>query len=702
MAMGVLALLGLLGFKIALERLVDRYPFEPERALGVGQSRIFTDRFGESIFAELSPEGQWRLPVRLSEMSTNLTLATLALEDKRFWRHKGVDWLAGGRSVVANLRNQDIVTGASTLSMQLARLLYPEPRSVGRKLRQIARAIDMERQFPKDWILEQYLNHAPYGGNLVGVEAASRYYFRESAKDLDVYQAALLAGIPQRPAALRPDRHLERALRRRQVALGRMADLGWIRTEIAEANPEVHLAPTPLNEDGARIGTRQREPVYATSVMAQAGRASIDLRIQNTARQTLERGIDRTPHAQHGAMVVIDNASNEALAVVGSLGIHHPEDNWVNAALAPRSPGSALKPFIYLAALDSGRLIPETLVWDGPLVNREYRPENFDGAYRGWIPARDALSLSLNTPAVRLLHQIGPDPLLATLRDCGLKRLERTADETGLALALGGVETTLLELTGAYAGLARGGLFQEPITQLGQSKDDAPEPLQPFSTGSIRLLRRMLSAAPLPGASGEPVCWKTGTSSGARDAWCLAFNPEITVGVWIGNKSGAPAPGSSGATTAAPIVADFLGAFYQQRPRPIFPGRDDGLEAIEICAETGLRARPQCQERRRASAVIGSPLRPCRDPHADTESVPTSQSPTILSPKERPYFALHGTAPTIALRAEPKGPFRWFHNGKLLEQEGHELEQAFDVGAHQLICVAPDGRASAPVRFEVR
>lgn len=702
LAVGLLTLLALTGFKIALERLVARYPFEPEKALDVGVSRIFVDRFGESIFAELSPEGQWRLPIALDQVATNMTLATLALEDKRFWDHQGVDWLAGARSVVANLRHQDIVTGASTLSMQLARLLYPEPRSLGRKLRQIARAIDMERHFSKEWILEQYFNHAPYGGNLVGVEAASRYYFRKSARDLDLYQSALLAGIPQRPTALRPDRHPERAARRQRFALERMASLGWIPPEVAETVPRLELAPTPLNEDGARIGIRQREPVFATSLMANALRATISLDTQEMARGVLERGLERVAHAEHGAVVVVDNASAETLAVVGSLGIHHPKDNWVNAALAPRSPGSALKPFIYLAALDAGRLIPETMVWDGPLLNRDYRPENFDGTYRGWISARDALALSLNTPAVRLLRDIGPENLIGVLRACGLRRLNRTAADTGLALALGGVETTLLELTGAYAGLASNGRFRAPKTT--QTIDDPPSDYgQPFSVGSIQLLRRMLSAAPLPGGSGEPVCWKTGTSSGARDAWCVAFNPELTIGVWVGNKSGAPAPGSSGATAAAPIVADFLSAYYQRRPRPTFPETTTGLREVAICASTGLRARGSCRDPSPALAVIGAPLRPCLEDHGAIEDTPpTTRRPTILSPKERAYFALNGAPPKIALRAEPRSAVRWFHNGRLLTEEGPQLARPFPIGSHQLICVAPDGRTSDTVYFEVR
>lgn len=687
-------------------------PFDPALASEAGASQIYTDRNGVPIYSELNAAEQWRLPVPLSSISTNVTLATLAIEDKRFFDHRGVDWMAGARAALQNITQRRVVSGASTITMQLARLMYPEPRSLKAKRRQIGRALDLERQRSKEWVLEQYLNHAPYGANIVGIEAASRFYFGKIAKDLGIYEAALLAGIPQRPTALRPDRNPERAGQRRDYALRRMVELKWASAKILDAPPPVQVLPERARPSFTRIGVEIQEPVLVTSVMKRldpiAHQSTINMSLQELARRILRRRLKTLPDTFHGALVLIDNQTREVLACVGGLGALQTNDNWINGATIPRSPGSTLKPFIYLEAIERGRLIPETKLWDAPLDYVDYRPTNFDPGYSGWIPAKDALALSLNTPAIRLLEENGVESMLSTLQDIGFPNASRPAEEVGLALALGGVDVTLVELTAAYTGLANGGQFAPPKFDL-NNKGSPANTRQVYSEEATLLLNRMLRDHPMPGLSEYPICWKTGTSSGFRDAWTVAFNQDITLGVWMGSKSGQTSPDLVGAEAAAPVAADFLRAYYRQRPYPVVQEPANRLTSVSICKTSGRRAGAECSERIQADSIPEAPLLPCRWDHAkerretDAQSeTPQSNAPRIVSPLPRVYHALNGRPPTIRIETDFDGTVSWFLNGKQLREHTPKFERSLAPGTYELSLVPPNGSANETVHFEVR
>ena len=735
-------------------------PFPEENLRDARPSRVFLDRDGNIIRAELGDEDAWRLPVALDHVSPLLVQATLAAEDERFRRHHGVDWIAVARAAFSNLTHARVVSGASTLSMQLARLASPEPRSWGAKFRQTLRALELERRRDKDWILEHYLNHAPYGGNLVGAEAAARCYFGKSAADLSLAEASLLAGLPQRPSALRPDRHPVAARDRQTYVLYRMREAGGMARDAANP-PACHILerrPPPGQLEWNRLGLPMTEPHFCqlaareNEATAATVRTTLDARIQAVARQAVQAQIGRLDGVGGGAVVVIENATGAVRALVGTPNFAAPRFGQVNAAICPRSPGSALKPFIYLAAIDGGLIVPDTILDGRPLVLEDYRPQNFDDSFPERVAARQALARSLNTPAVRLLQAVGTQRVLDGLQDCGIRSLTRGANAYGLTLALGGGEVTLLELTNAYAGLARGGVFTPcrfteeeggtGILPVSPQAGSLCHPVaaageRPYRPGSVALVLSMLGTYPLPGAAGIPLAWKTGTSNGYRDAWCFACNPDFTVGVWLGNHDGRPASALVGIEAAAPVAADVFRGLYRDSHPPAFALDDASLRSVELCAESGLRAGPRCPVSCPGQTVAGVPLRQCTERHrqslsAEAGSVPCESTPSaqedalaarpsgaaprpeaarpspqgqasevrILEPAPGSYVAVGGAA-HLRLSSREAGDSTWFVDGRHLGRHGQPFWHDFLPGRHTVtICRADQGLTDA-VAFEV-
>lgn len=424
-------------------------------------SPVLLDKRGELVSARLSTEGEWCLPIPLSEMGEWLPKVLVAVEDKRFYSHGGVDMLALGRAVAQNITKGRVVSGASTITSQLVRLSNPRERTFGTKILEFVGARKLERSLSKDQILEYYLNRAPFGGPIRGVEAASRLYFGKRAKELSLGEAALLVGLLKGPTLYRPDRNPKGAQKRRQQIIAAVAEqTGFPENLTALALEE----PLPAFRTAMPARAWHFADLAFKTLPANGGvvRGSLDMRVQEYLERVLREQLDRVDEDVTAAGIVIDNRSGRIIAYVGNARFDPVRGkHWVDCALAPRSPGSTLKPFAYLAAMEAGHIIPATLLADTPLRLGGEAPRNFDRRYRGPVRASLALSASLNAPAVRVLRMVGVRHVLYSLRDAGFSCLSRNDADYGDSLVLGAGEVTLLELARTYTTLASGGRDRE-------------------------------------------------------------------------------------------------------------------------------------------------------------------------------------------------------------------------------------------------
>ncbi|TNF25824.1 MAG: penicillin-binding protein 1C, partial [Deltaproteobacteria bacterium] len=601
---------------IGLAVWVAAVPF-PEDVLAPGAvtSTAIVDRDGRllrEVLSEGEGRGRW---VPLAEISPHLVAATIHAEDKRFHDHHGVDGIAILRSLVANVRAGRAVTGASTLTQQVVKMTLHagEPRDLGTKLMEAVWALRLEAAHTKDEILEQYLNRAPYGNQLYGVEAASWMYFGKPASRLSLAEAALLAGIPQSPSRQNPYRDLARATARQHRILDAMAERGAITADalrIAEAEA-IRLLP----RRDQLVAPHLTERVVAGLPADPAARPAV---VETTLRLPLQEDVaallarqqaDRTLHgAFQAAAVVLDTRTSEVLAWVGSRGYFDGESLGANDGVtALRQPGSALKPFVYGAWLDRGGSAA-TVLGDLPTefatADGVYRPLNYDRRFHGPVTVREALASSLNIPAVLVAERVGVDRVLDTLHDAGLDTLTEAAEHYGLGLALGNGEVRLVDLAGAYAALGRLGEWR-PV----RWTRDAPlgEPRRVVSQATAFTLLEMLTddhARGIGFGEGGPlalpyrVAAKTGTSSDFRDNWAVGVTPDYTVAVWVGNFDGRPMNRVSGSVGAAPTLRQIL-----QRLYPRAAGRADvpwyrppaGVVEARLCRLSGKLASRRCE-----------------------------------------------------------------------------------------------------------
>ena len=579
------------------------FPFPKEKLTEAREERESVrvlDRNGRLLRTYNGTDDSRMFWVDMEDLSPHLMAATVAVEDERFYWHPGVDPVAVARAVGSNLRRGRVVSGASTITMQLMRILWQRPRTFRSKAIESFRALQIERATSKDEVMEWYLNLAPYGGNLVGVGAASLAYFRKPAKELTLGEAALLAGLPKSPSRLRPDRSPGRARRRRDHVLNRMHECGCISEEqlfraLCEPVPNRRFSPPFERPHWARL-VRQRFPHRAVL------RTTLDPDTQETARVAVREQVDalRPEGVTNGAVVVIENEIAAVRALVGSCDFFSEEDRGqVNGATAARSPGSALKPFTYALAFERGVCTPSTILADVPTSYVGYEPRNFDLRFRGPVSAADALSASLNIPAIELLRRTGPHSIYHLLKACGISTLTQDATRYGLSLALGSAEVRLLELANAYATLARMGIYR-PVRVL--EAEPLPEGERVLTRGAAYLTSQVLGETKRTEAQGLWKCtrnqirmaWKTGTSYGCRDAWCLAYTPEFTVGVWLGNFSGRPSKALVGLRAAAPVAARIIDQIHSDRPSKWFE-RPDRVGTREICASSGRPSGPHCR-----------------------------------------------------------------------------------------------------------
>jgi penicillin-binding protein 1C len=616
-----LALLILLASPWLWFRALDLvFPF-PWEKLQRPPARVVTDRSGEPLRFFLPADQRWRLPVRLAELPAEVRKALVASEDQRFYTHPGVDLLAVARAMGSNLRRRQVVSGASTISMQVARMADPGRRTLVSKLRESFRALQLERRFGKDRILELYLNLTPYGGNVEGVGAAAWFYFGKDPDQLSLGEIALLTALPRSPRRYDPTTHPRAARAARDRVLGQLASRGVFSPRELDA---ARREPLPK--------VRRRPPFAAphfTEMVAAQFSGRGDQGDQARIRTTLDRATQEIAEAQvarrirelrdqgigNAAVVVIDNASRGVRAMVGSGGFRETYfHGQVNGAIARRSPGSTLKPFLYAMAIDQGRLVPDSYILDVPTDFAGYVAENYDERYRGRVTVREALITSLNACAVRLLSEVGLPEFHQLLLRGGLSTLDRPVASYGLPLVLGDGEVRLLDLVNLYASLAQGGRHRRVRVLEGDSESPSSEGTATalFSPEAARAVTEILTNVRRPDLPEAwdltrdvpGVAWKTGTSYGHRDAWAVGFSARMTIGVWVGNFDGKPRKGISGSQHAGPLLFDLFRALESGGRGPV---KEEGLarEEIEVCALSHQLPGPSCPERVRIPYIPG-------------------------------------------------------------------------------------------------
>lgn len=618
------------------------FPF-PMRNLEIYPASMqLVDRDGNPLRVVLGPDDTRCDPVDFRGLSDRAVQALVAAEDKRFWRHSGVDVIALTRAVFQNIWFGEVVSGASTLSTQVIRLSTPRRRTLITKLIETFRAIQMECRLSKREILTQYLNRAPFGGNLVGLQAASLRYFGKDASELTLAEASLLAGLPQAPSRFQPNRHLPRALKRREYVLGRMMSLGAIDpAEKAEAerqplrvgkHPNPFIAPhfcdlvlQELPEDMSNSTSSGSGGARASQRAVFEIRTTLADPLQHIASGALTDHVNRFRQQgiHGGAVVILEVKTGFVRALVGSPDYDDQQHaGQVNGATRPRSPGSALKPFAYAMAFDNGLLTPDSMVADVPTHFTDYDPENFGRQFNGLVTVRKALVQSLNIPALKTVREIGLESFIARLRELGLRSIDQPALHYGLSVVLGTAEVRLLDLVNAYACLARGGVYlpYRLLEKDGMSGGaDGFEGQRLFSTAAAYLVADALGGDERPMAvAGHTadvrhprVAWKTGTSNGHRDAWTVGYNPDYVVGIWLGNPDGTPAHGLIGTEVAAPVVLDIFRRLYPQNDSPWFVQPDE-VATIRTCAASGRSPGPKCTNITEGLGIPGvSDPRPC-------------------------------------------------------------------------------------------
>jgi penicillin-binding protein 1C len=596
------------------------------------------DRNGRVIANVRAGDGVLAQRVSLDELAPAVVPALIAAEDARFWWHPGIDPIAILRALGQAAHQRRIVSGASTLTQQLARSVEPRPRTLRGKFRELALALRIEASLDKQQILEHYLNTVEFGPNLRGVEAASRHYFDKPASRIGLAEAATLAAIPRGPSLYDPARGTERVQRRRDRILERMRRAGLVSGEAIE---RALSEPVSLHRGFVESGARHLVRALASGALdpalgrgAQEITSSIDLDLQHEVETLTQNAIEAASRhdASSAAVLVVQNATGSVLAYVGS------PDFFSQSALgqndgtrALRQPGSTLKPFVYATAMAKLGMTGATILPDVelhlPTARGDYAPNNYDGRFHGPVRLREALASSLNVPAVHTASRVGPERVLQTLRDVGLRSLEADAVHYGAAIALGDGEVRLSELAHAYSTLARGGLALPLRYVEGAVRSDGrtlvPEPRSP-----VRVIDAWIAAvltdvmaddsARLAGFGHAsvlelpfPAAVKTGTSKGFRDNWAVGYTREVTVAVWVGNFDGRPMRNSSGVTGAGPLFRQvMIAAMRGSQPEPLVDRA--GLVEREICALSGRVPTSGCAHRTRELFASGErPLAPC-------------------------------------------------------------------------------------------
>jgi len=641
-------------------------------------SPVVLDRNGQWVRALQTPDGRWRLAARLNEIDPEFRRRLIRVEDARFWIHPGVDPIALTRASVSYLRTGQVTSGGSTITMQLARLIEPRPRTVSSKLIEIIRALQIERRWTKREILSAYLTLAPYGGNLEGVRSASRAYFARDPVWLDDSEMALLIALPQAPEARRPDRRPDAARAARNRILDRFAAANLISRERAT---EAYSDPIPARTPFPVLAFATSERLVRENPRQPVLRTTLDADLQRTLEAMAVRHAAALERDASIAILVVDVERRAVRASVGGAGLDRA-GGYLDMTQAVRSPGSALKPFIYALAIDDGIAAPDTIILDAPRRFAGYLPENFDRRFHGDVRLAEALQHSLNVPAVATLDRIGPARFEAALTQAGARpRIPRRAlAEPGLALALGGVGMTLEEMVSLYAALGDGGRAAD-LSYL-QTRRGARHGRFVRAATAERVLE-ILQRSPSPAgrtpavlSQGAPlVAFKTGTSYGFRDAWAFGVAEGHVIGVWVGRPDGAPRAGATGRSEAVPIL----------------------FEAFDVLAPNVERRRPTYEARETAPGL-----------HRLNSRRSDDAGPHILFPPDGVEVLVldYGEAARgLSLSARGgRAPLSWYAEGRLVPSEptsGRAIWRPSAPGFHTVSVIDADGR-SAHVRVRIR
>lgn len=659
-------------------------PLDGKRAVSV-ELRDADDRL---LRAFATSDGTWRLKTTADDVDPQFLRMLIAYEDQRFYDHAGIDPLAMLRAAGQLIGHGRIVSGGSTLTMQVARLIEPRrERSFLAKIRQLARAIQIERRLSKAEILDLYLQLAPYGGNLEGVRAASLAYFGKEPHHLSVGESALLVALPQLPEARRPDRHPDNARRARDRVLNRLA--------VSEVIGDGEF-------DRAQLQTmptgRMQLPALAAHLAETARRKNPGEQVlKTTLRREVQKGLEAVAAEESKklgprvsiAMIMADARTGEILGEVGSANYFESgRSGWIDMTRVLRSPGSTLKPFIYGLAFEQGMVAQETIIEDRPADFSGYRPRNFDMSYVGDVSVRQALQMSLNVPAVRLLSAVGPSRLMVRLRRAEVRLKLPDNDTPGLSIALGGAGITLRDLVQLYAGLANRG---HPV-RLGDGINGMPAQIEgdmlldPVAAWNVT--DALSAVLPPQGARKIGIAYKTGTSYGYRDAWSVGYDGRHVLGVWVGRADNGAVPGIAGYKTAAPILFEA------------FQRSGIGMESFPPAPAGAVR-------------LAAAELPPSARRFALTENglvVATGREapPQIVYPPEgaRVDLGLGGDGPSSPLVLKLQGgraPFRWLANGKPLpELTRRRISQWMpDGGGYSTLTVIDAAGKAASVRVFV-
>lgn len=573
-------------------------------------SVVIKDKHGKIIRAFLNDEEQWCFPPTDSiGIPYKLRSAVILFEDQYFDYHPGVNPMAIFRAFQQNMKSDKIESGASTITMQVARMDKKHKRTYWNKVKEIFKSLKIEARYSKNEILQLYLDHAPYGGNIIGYQAASLKYFRKDPSQLSWAEAATLAILPNAPGMISPSKNPENLRVKRDRLLKRLYEEAYM----DKNTYELALIENIPNRSYAF----QQSAHHLTEKLAKKYKGSIQTTLDKDIQLQLEQILAQYVLQQNlqgirnGSAIILDTKTGGVLAYAGSQSYYDQSMlGMVDGVTAKRSSGSLLKPFLFALSIDYGTITPNTLIKDIPTYYGAYSPKNYNKDYAGLVKAKDALTQSLNIPAVRLLNSYGVYPFYEFLKEAGISTLFRSSEDYGLPLIIGGAEVKLIEMAMLYRGLANNGYFEYPKIIQGEERTASKQLISP---GACYLTLEALKQVKRPGleyhweafSNQQPIAWKTGTSYGHKDAWAAGVTPQYTIGVWLGNFDGEGNANLIGTTSAGPLLFQILNRLTANQKYTWFKENDQEMKELKICSKTGFTANQYCPETEMISVPQG-------------------------------------------------------------------------------------------------